>query len=205
MTDLIALEQDLRKAVAQRIERGQRRRRLLSATAVVAAVSTGLCTVALASGIAGDLGLDPTKWEILGGGAVDDGRGAYVHAQSKEDGSNSTFMVEHDAGLSAYRAFLLHERTLAAAQETSPVPVKPEQGELCSPAELTRAESVALATLRSNFAPGVNADATKSVVDAAVAASFVGAPCKGLEYAAEQARLVYAGVMPSSRLMPGAE
>ena len=203
MTDLVALEQDLRTAVARRIERGQRRRRRLSVIAVAAVITTGLCAAAVASGISGDLGLDPTKWEVLGGGSVDNGRGAYVHAQRKEDGSNSTFMVEHDAGLAPYRAFLLHEQTLAAAQASSPVPVRREQGELCTADELTRAESVALATLRSTFALGAGADATKATVDDAVAAAFAGAPCKGLEYAGEQARLVYAGVMPVSRLMPG--
>ena len=203
MTDLVALEQDLRTAVARRIERGQRRRRRLSVIAVAAVITTGLCAAAVASGIAGDLGLDPTKWEVLGGGSVDNGRGAYVHAQRKEDGSNSTFMVEHDAGLAPYRAFLLHEQTLAAAQASSPVPVRREQGELCTADELTRAESVALATLRSTFALGADADATKATVDDAVAAAFAGAPCKGLEYAGEQARLVYAGAMPVSRLMPG--
>ena len=203
MTDLVALEQDLRTAVARRIERGQRRRRRLSVIAVAAVITTGLCAAAVASGIAGDLGLDPTKWEVLGGGSVDNGRGAYVHAQRREDGSNSTFMVEHDAGLAPYRAFLLHEQTLAAAQASSPVPVRREQGELCTADELTRAESVALARLRSTFALGADADATKATVDDAVAAAFAGAPCKGLEYAGEQARLVYAGVMPVSRLMPG--
>lgn len=203
MTDLVALEQDLRTALAHRIERGQRRRRRLSVAALIAVVTTGLCAAAVASGIAGDLGLDPTKWEVLGGGSVDNGRGAYVHAQRKEDGSNSTFMVEHDAGLPPYRAFLLHEQTLDAAQETSPVRVRAEQGELCTAAELTRAESVALAALRASFAPGAELDATKSTADGAVAAEFSGANCRGLEYAAEQARLVHAGVMPASKLMPG--
>ena len=31
----------------------------------------------------------PEKWAILGGGSVDDNRGAYVHAKNREDGSNS--------------------------------------------------------------------------------------------------------------------
>jgi hypothetical protein len=204
MTDLVTLENDLRSAVAQRIERAQRRRRRLSVTAVSAVIATGLCAAAVASGIAGDLGLDPTKWEVLGGGSVDDGRGAYVHAQSKADGGNSTFMVEHDAGLTPYRAFLLHEQTLAAAQESSPVLVKTERGELCTAEQLTRAESVAYATLRATFPPNTDADATKPTVDAAVDAAFAGSPCKGLEYSGEQARLVWAGAMPAKRLMPGA-
>ena len=203
MTDLVALEEDLRTALARRTEQGQRRRRRLSVAAVAAAVTTGLCAAAVASGIAGDLGLDPTKWAVLGGGSVDNGRGAYVHAQRKEDDSNSTFMVEHDAGLTPYASFLLHEQTLAAAQESSPVRVRSEVGELCMPAELTRAESVAYATLLATFPPNTDADATRVTVDDAVAAAFAGVPCKGLEYAGEQARLVYAGVMPAKRLMPG--
>ncbi len=203
MTDLVALEQDLRVAVERRIERGRVRRRRLTVSSVAALITTGLCAAAIASGIAGDLGLDPTKWEVLGGGSVDNGRGGYVHAQSKEDGSNSTFMVEHDAGLTPYGAFLLHEATLGAAQQTSPVPVKPELGELCTATQLTRAESVALASLQATFPLGTDLDLTKSTADDAVAAAFAGTVCRGLEYAAEQARLVYAGIMPTSKLMPG--
>jgi hypothetical protein len=105
----------------------------------------------MASGIGPDLQLDPAKWSILGGGSTDNGRGAYVHAQNKADGGHSTFMVEHDAGLAPYDAFLLHERTRAAADATSPVPVRTEPGALCTAAQLTRAERVALATLRSSY------------------------------------------------------
>ena len=204
MTDLVALEQDLRSAFARQLHRRARRRRRVTAAAAVAGAMTALCAAAFASGIADDLSLDPTKWSVLGGGELDNGRGRYVHAQSKEDGSSSTFMVEHDAGLSPYRAFVLHEETLAAANESSPVPVLTEKGELCTPAELTRAESVALGTLQASFPPGADIDATKASVDAAVDAAFAAAPCRGLEYAGEQARLVHAGVMPAARLMPGA-
>ena len=42
-------------------------------------------------------------------------------------------------------------------------------------------------------------------VDSAVSAAFADAPCKGLEYAGEQARLVYAGRQPAAKLMPGAK
>jgi hypothetical protein len=41
-------------------------------------------------------------------------------------------------------------------------------------------------------------------VDDAVTAAFTGAPCRGLEYAGERARFVYAGVEPRTMLMPGA-
>jgi hypothetical protein len=114
-------------------------------------------------------------------------------------------MLEHDADLTPYKAFLLHEQTLAAAQATSPVPVRMEQGEICSPAELTRAETVALTTLQAVFPRGADPDNTKPAVDEAVQAAFSGASCKGLEYAGEQARLVYAGVMPATKLMSRAE
>ena len=117
--------------------------------------------------------------------------------------SNSTFMVEHDAGLTPYEAFLLHERTRAAADATSPVPVQTESGALCTPDALTRAETVALRAL-SAFPAGTAASATRQTVDRAVAAAFRDAPCRGLKYAGEQARFVYAGIEPSSLLMPGA-
>ena len=148
--------------------------------------------------------LDPSKWSILGGGDVDGGRGAYVHAKSLDDGSNSTFLLEHDDGLAPYQAFLLHEKTLAAAQASSPVPVRVESGDLCSAAALTRAEQIAMVTLSAGFAQGTPPDASKQAVDNATQAAFADAPCRGLEYAGEQARLVYAGVQPRSQLMPGA-
>jgi hypothetical protein len=113
-------------------------------------------------------------------------------------------MVEHDAGLPAYQAFLLHQRTLAAANSTSPVPVRIELGALCTPDAVTRAETVALDTLRAGFAPGAHPDASREAVTTAVGAAFKDAPCAGLEYASEQARLVYSGRQPESTLMPGA-
>jgi hypothetical protein len=203
-TDLGAIGLDLTIALRRRMETRRRNSRRIRIALLTAVVAGAFSAAAIASGIAGDLGLDPTKWTVLGGGDVDGGRGAYVHAKSLEDGSNATFMVEHDAGLAAYQAFLLHEQTLAAAQATSPVPVRVERGELCSPAAVTRAEQIALATLRAAFAPGVSPDASKQAVNDATAAAFADAPCRGLEYAGEQARLVYAGVQPSSKLMPGA-
>jgi hypothetical protein len=204
MTDLVALGDDLQAALVRRFERRRRRRRRLATVAVAGVLTCGLAAGAIASGIAGDLKLDPTEWSILGGGSVDNGRGEYVHAQRRDDGSHSTFIVEHETGLPAYQAFLLHEKTLAAAQDTSPVPVHVERGALCTPSEVTRAEAVALATLRAEFTPGAEVNATKSAVDAAVQDAFAGFPCRGLEYAGEQARLVYAGVMPASKLMPRA-
>ena len=102
----------------------------------------------------------------------------------------------------AYAAFLLYEQTLAAAQASSPVPVRVERGDLCTPSALTRAETVAMTTLRAQFSPGADADVTKGSVDSSVQAAFAGSPCKGLEYAGEQARFVYAGVQPASKLMP---
>jgi hypothetical protein len=201
-TDFTALERDLYFALAGRLRRQRRRRRLTTAS-TVAALACGLCAVAIASGIAGDLQLDPTQWSILGRGSVDDGRGAYVHAKRTADGRDSTFIVEHDADLPPYDAFLLHEKTLDAAQGTSAVEVKTEPGPLCSALALTRAEHIALSTLRAQFAPGASADSTRSAVDASLQDTFAGSLCRGLEYAGEQARLVYADLMPSTRLMPG--
>jgi hypothetical protein len=203
-TDLEAIGRDLHLALGRRIQTRRRRRRLTRLAAVALSVAAVFSTVAIASGIDGDLGLDPTKWSFLGGGSVDSGRGAYVHATSRQDGSNSTFLVEHDSGLPAYEAFRLHETTLAAADSTSPVPVRVERGDICTAEALTRAEAVALATLRAQFNAGSSADATKAAVDSAVSTAFADAPCKGLEYAGEQARLVYAGRQPASKLMPGA-
>jgi len=202
-TDLEAIGRDLHLALGRRIQTRRRRRRLTRLAGLSLAVAAVFSTVAIASGIGGDLQLDPTKWSFLGGGSVDSGRGAYVHARSRQDGLNSTFLVEHDSGLPAYQAFLLHETTLAAAESTSPVPVRVEKGALCTVAALTRAEVVALATLRAQFVPGTKADATRAAVDGAVSTAFADAPCKGLEYAGEQARLVYAGSQPASKLMPG--
>ncbi len=160
--------------------------------------------VAIASDVGPDLQLDPTKWAILGGGSVDNGRGSYVHAKNLQDDSSSTFMLEHDAGLDPYQAFLLHVRTRASADATSPSPVRAERGDVCTAAELTRAETVALQTLHNSFPAAATPRATKEVVDAAVVAAFADAPCRGLEYAGERARFVYAGVEPRSSLMPGA-
>ncbi|HEX6699480.1 MAG TPA: hypothetical protein VF101_02005 [Gaiellaceae bacterium] len=203
MIDLDAIGRDLVAAHALRVERTRRRRRTVRAAGFALAVAFAFAAVAVASDIGPGLQLDPTKWTILGRGSTDDARGEYVHAQRVQDGSPSTFIVEHDAGLPPYQAFLLHERTRGAADATSPVRVREEPGALCSAAELTQAERVALTRLAA-FPAGTAADATKADVDAAVQAAFLGNPCRGLEYASEQARLVYAGVQPRILLMEGA-
>lgn len=203
-TDFEAIERDLTLAMVRRLEIRRRTTRRIRTTLVTAALAVTFSAVAIASGITGDLQLDPMKWSVLGGGDVDGGRGAFVHAKNIDDGSNATFLVEHDGTLAPYEAFLLHERTLAAAQASSPVPVRVEPGELCTSAAVARAEQVALSTLAAGFAPGTSANASKGAVDDAVRGAFPGAPCRGLEYAGEQARLVYAGIQPRSKLMPGA-
>jgi hypothetical protein len=203
MINLDAIGSDLMAAYAGRLERRRRRRRLARNAAIVGSVAAVFVSAAVAGTFGSDLQLDPTKWTILGGGSTDGGRGAYVHAKRTVDGSHSTFMVEHDAGLSPYAAFLLHERTRAAADATSPVPVQTEPGALCTPDALTRAETVALDAL-SAFPAGTAANVTRQAVDQAVAAAFRDAPCRGLEYAGEQARFVYAGIEPRTLLMPGA-
>jgi hypothetical protein len=191
--DLDAIGRDLGAAYARRLERRRRCRRIARTSAVAAIAACAFATIAVASGIGPDLELNPAEWSILGRGSTDGGRGEYVHARRVRDGSPSTFMVEHDAGLAPYAAFLLHERTKAAADATSPVPVRPEPGPLCTPAQLTRAESTALTALRAG------GDAA-----GAVEAAFADAPCRGLEWAAERARAVVAGKEPPSMLMPGA-
>jgi hypothetical protein len=203
-TDFGAIERDLTAAFARRLERRKRSNGRMRMALLTLALAGAFCTAAIASGLAGDLQLDPAKWSFLGGGDVDGGRGAYVHAKALESGTSATFLVEHDDGLAPYQAFLLHEKTLAAAQASSPVPVRVEPGELCTAAAVTRAEQVALSALSSGFAPGTGADASRQAVDGATQAAFAGSPCRGLEYAGEQARLVYAGVQPRSKLMPGA-
>ena len=203
-TDLEAIGRDLQLALERRLNSKRRRGHRVRLVGLCLAAAGTFATVAYASGIGADLQLDPSKWSILGGGSVDDNRGAYVHAKNREDGSNSTFMVEHDAGLPAYQAFLLHQKTLAAANSTSPVPVRTEPGALCTPDAVTRAETVALNALRAGFTLGASPDATREAVTTAVATAFKNAPCAGLEYAGEQARLVYSGRQPESTLMPGA-
>jgi hypothetical protein len=202
-TDLEAIGRDLQQAVERRVHIKRRRGHRVRVAFLSVALGGAFATVAYASGIGADLQLDPTKWAILGGDSVEGGRGAYVHARNRTDDSNSTFLVEHDSGLPAYQAFLLHEKTLAAANATSPVPVRNEAGGLCSADLLTRAETVAIDTLRASFPSGSSPEATRAAVTAAVARAFQGAPCKGLEYAGEQARLVYSGRQPASTLMPG--
>ena len=136
---------------------------------------------AYASGVADDLGLDPTKWEITAGGSVDGGKAAFVKARNREDGSPSTFMVEHDAGMDRYDAFLLHEKTVDAAGGG------PETGALCTREQLARIEQQTLDALRAGANPAP-ADT-----------------CRGRAYGIEIAQHVYAGREPQANLMPGVE
>ena len=69
---------------------------------------------------------------------------------------------------------------------------------------LTRAETIAMNVLKAGFPAGSSPDATRPAVETAIARAFDGTPCAGLEYAGEQARLVYSGRQPASTLMPGA-
>ena len=190
---------DLHTAVAARLTSGQRRRRRVRVAAAAVALAGVFSAAAVASGIAPNLELDPTKWTILERGTVDDGRGEYVRARNKQDGSVSVVLHERDAGLEPYEAFLLHERTSSAAG--SP---RAEHGPLCTAAELTRAEVAALAALRARHEAGTPPGTMRATADAAIAAAFAGETCRGLEYAGERARFVYAGIEPRSLLMPGA-
>jgi hypothetical protein len=202
MIDLATIERDLVAAYRARLVLRRRKRRAQSLAAIIAVASI-FSAAAIASDVGVDLQLDPTKWSVLGSGTTDGGNGSYVHAVRKEDGSNSTFIVEHDAGLEPYQAFLLHEDTRAAADATSPVPVRVEPGPLCSPDQLTRAEVTALQTL-ATLPTGTSVAAAKQPVGEALASAFRGDPCRGLEYAGERARFVWAGIEPKSLLMRGA-
>ena len=175
--ELETIGRQLRAAHSARLRR--RRRARLGTVAACCVLAFG--GAAYASGVADDLGLDPTKWEILSGGTVDGGQAAWVRAKSLEDGRPSTFMVEHDAGMDRYDAFLLHEKTLDEAGGS------PESGALCTHEELTRIEQQSLDALRAGTQPGA-ADS-----------------CRGRAYAIEIARGVYAGVEPAKNLMPGVE
>jgi hypothetical protein len=185
--ELQAVGNELHVALSGRIARTHRRMWIARRLVVLVTALAAFAGIAFATGIDEDLHLDPTQWTIFASGSVDGGRGAYVKAHATDGSRDSTFMVEHDAALERYDAFLLHERLVDAAGGGS------ETGSLCSRAELTRAEQVALAALRSGLS-----------ADPAVKAEFAGQPCRGLEYASEQARLVYTGVQPESLLMPGA-
>ena len=198
---------DLEAAIRRLVARRQRRRRILRVAGATVTLAATFSAVAVASGIGPDLQLDPTKWAILHRDQVDNGKGAYVHATENATGRHSLFMVEHDADMDRYQAFRLHERLVDAgnaAEAQSGVRVRTEPGTLCTAAQLTRAEVVALTGLRAAFAPGTSAATTQRSVDEAVRAAFADAPCRGLEYAGEQARLVYSGTQPTTMLMPGA-
>ena len=201
--DLETLGRDLETAFARHLALRSRRKRRHRVLGLATASAAALCAAALGSGLTGGLNLDPATWSILGGGTVDAGRGEYVSAARVGDGSQSLFLVEHDDGLSAYNAFLLHEKTIAAARAASAPGVESEPGPLCSPAALTQVESAALRALRAGFSPGADLDATKAVVDRAIGTEFAAQPCQGLQYGGEQARLFFAGIEPQSKLMPG--
>ena len=175
--ELETIGRQLQVAYSNRLRR--RRRTRIGTVAAGCVLAFG--GAAYASGVADDLGLDPTKWEILSRGAVDGGKAAFVHAKSLEDGRPSTFMVEHDAGMERYDAFLLHEKTVDAAGGS------PEAGPLCTREQLTRIEQQALDAVR--------AGATPDPTDA----------CRGRAYGIETAQQVSAGVQPPENLMPGVE
>lgn len=200
---LRTLGEDLDVAVRRLVANRRRRVRRFRIAGAASALALAFATAAIASGIGPGLQLDPTKWSLLGGGKVDNGRGEFVHAKRVDDGSNATFMVEHDQGLDRYAAFLLHERLRQAAGETSPVPVRTEHGNVCTRIELAHAEQIALDVLRASSPSGTPANAGKARVDNAIGEAFEGAGCRGLAYAGEIARLVYSGLEPQTNLMPG--
>ena len=193
MIDLDSIERDLVAAYRVRLATKGRRRKFGLATVAALVLAGAFSAVAVAADIGVNFTLDPTQWIVVGSGSTSDGQGTYVHAQRTSDGSHSTFIVEHDADLNRYDAFLLHERTKDAADATSPVPVRPEPTTLCTADQLTHAEIVALQVVDANPA------AAKDDVMAAL-----GSDCRGLDYAAEEVLLVTAGTEPRSMLMPDA-
>ena len=175
--ELEVIGRNLVGAYSSRLRR-RRRTRLGATTACALLLFAG---AAYASGVGDDLGLDPTKWEIVGSGSVDGGLATYVHARSLEDGRPSTFMVEHDAGMDRYAAFLLHEKTVDAAGGS------PETGALCARTELSAIEQETLNALRAGGTPDP------------------GNACRGRDYGIEIARNVFRGIEPAANLMPGVE
>jgi hypothetical protein len=184
--ELVLIEHDLHAALSRRIVRQRRRARTARTTAALLAVAAACTAMAAAAGVLPDIQLDPARWSIAARGDVDGGAASYVRATDRSTGQDSTFMVEHDAGMDRYAAFLLHERTVDAAGPRA-------SGTLCTAGQLTEAETIALTALRAG-----------TPADSAVASAFASAPCRGLDYAAEQARLVASGMQPASMLMPGA-
>lgn len=173
--ELETIGRQLHAAYSSRL---RRRRRLRVGTAAAGCV-LAFGGAAYASGFADDLGLDPTKWEILSGGSVDGGQAAWARARNLEDGRPSTFVVEHDARMNRYDAFLLHEKTLDPAGGT------PETGALCTRDELAQIEQQSLDALRAGGTPSPAES------------------CRGRAYGIEIAQNVHAGVEPAENLMPG--
>ncbi|MBA2360623.1 MAG: hypothetical protein H0V79_06780 [Actinobacteria bacterium] len=188
-----ALGRDLHTALGRKIAHRARRKRIVKTSALSVTAAGILSAGALASGVLPGLDLDPTRWEILGRGEVD-GKASYVNARERATGSESTFVEERDAGLDRYDAFLLHQKTMAAAGST------PDSGAVCTADQLTRAEIAALETVAALVSPGVSQEAGQGEVAAAVEPFG----CSGRGYAGERARWVYARTEPIEALMPGA-
>lgn len=193
--ELAALGRDLTAGFNRLLARRRRTRRRVRVVAATVALFGAFTAIAVASGIGDDLQLDPTKWTVFESGSVDGGKAKYVRAHAKDGSGDSTFILEHDAGLERYEAFVLHERAVAAARGAVP-------GALCTAEQLTHAEQVAMSALRAAFAPGTAPEVTTATVDRALETEFAGELCRGLDYAGERARWVYAGVEPKSMLMP---
>jgi hypothetical protein len=196
--NLEAFGRDLEAGVRALIARRRRRRRVATITAAIVLAAACFSAVAVASGLVDDLSLNPARWRILDHGDVEGGQASYVRAIDKRSGKQTLFTVVRDRGMDRYRAFLLHEEVAAAAGERSYA----DGMRLCSRRELTRAEQVAVAHLEVSFTPAVGVDAMKRSSDKALAAAFAARPCRGLDYAGERARFVFAGVEPPTMLMP---
>lgn len=196
--NLEVLGRDLEAGVRALIARRRRRRRAATITAVIALSAASFSTIAVASGLVDDFSLNPSRWHLLDRGDVEGGQASYVRAIDKRSGEQTLFTVVHDGGMDRYRAFLLHEEVAAAAGERPSA----DGMHLCSRRELARAEQVAMAHLEASFTPADDVDAMKRSTDMALAAAFAARPCRGLDYAGERARFVFAGVEPPATLLP---
>ncbi len=192
------LGHDLEAGVRALIARRARHRRAATITAAIVLSAASFSAIAVASGLVDDLSLNPARWHILDRGDVESGQASYVRAIDKRSGKQTLFTVVRDRGMDRYRAFLLHEEVAAAAGE------RPDADgmRLCSRRELARAEQVAMAHLEASFTPADDVDAMKRSTDMALAATFATRSCRGLDYAGERARFVFAGVEPPTMLLP---
>ena len=213
MTDLDPRLAALGRGLEQALARRMRRRRRLGLAFVPILLASVFSAVAVASGGVGlhTFGLDPAKFDFLGGAQVET-NAEFIYAKNKETGYTDVVLHTRDDGMDRYEAFKLTQRAARAAAVASGTAAV-EKGSDCSAAQLTRAEIVGLETLAASFEPGTMARdranpaahaPAEAAVDRAITQAFGDEACSGLGYAGEIALLVYARLEPIANLMPGA-